>query len=112
MMTSENGSDKPGAMAQPFDNQSNIQSLHGSTSESLRSSSGVGGDARARRLGRLDPENTAIFVCDLQERFAPSIVHFNTIVENTERILKTANMLSIPIIATEQYPKVSKIMLL
>ena len=93
-------------MEHPSDNQNNSQSLHRNALESLRSSSGVGGDARTRRLGRIDPKNTAIFVCDMQERFAPSIVHFNTIVENTERILKTANVLSVPIIATEQYPKV------
>ena len=77
--------------------------------ESLRSSSGVGGDARARRLGKLEPNNTAIFICDIQERFATSIVHFETIVKNTERILKVANMLGIPMVATEQYPKVCTI---
>ena len=74
--------------------------------DNLRLSSGVGGDARARRLGRLDPAYTGIFVCDLQERFAPSIIHFDTIISNTERILKAANMLAIPTLATEQYPKV------
>ena len=74
--------------------------------ESMRSSSGVGGDARARRLGKLEPMHSAIFVCDLQEKFAPSITHFNTVVNNTERLLKVANILGIPIIATEQYPKV------
>ena len=74
--------------------------------ESMRSSSGVGGDARARRLGKLEPMNSAIFVCDIQEKFAPSITHFDTLVNNTERLLKVANILGIPIIATEQYPKV------
>ena len=74
--------------------------------ESMRSSSGVGGDARARRLGKLDPTHSAIFVCDIQEKFAPSITHFDTIVNNTERLLKVSNMLGIPTIATEQYPKV------
>ena len=44
--------------------------------DSLRSSSGVGGDARARRLGKLEASNTAIFMCDIQERFASSIAHF------------------------------------
>ena len=74
--------------------------------DSLRSSSGVGGDARARRLGKLEAANTAIFMCDIQERFASSIAHFETIVSNTERILKVANMLAVPVVATEQYPKV------
>ena len=74
--------------------------------DSLRSSSGVGGDARARRLGKLEAANTAIFTCDIQERFASSIAHFETIVSNTERILKVANMIAVPVVATEQYPKV------
>lgn len=79
--------------------------IAGENIESLRCSSGVGGDARARRLGRLETTHTAIFVCDLQERFAPSIAHFDTVVNNAERILKAANILGIPMVATEQYPK-------
>ena len=75
--------------------------------ESTRSSSGVGGDARARRLGKLEPTHTALFVCDIQEKFSPSITHFDTIVKNTERLVKVVNMLGIPVIATEQYPKVN-----
>ena len=74
--------------------------------DSLRYSSGVGGDARARRLGKLEASSTAIFMCDIQDRFASSIAHFETIVSNTERILKVANMLTVPVVATEQYPKV------
>ena len=74
--------------------------------KSMRSSSGVGGDARARRLGKLEPTHSAIFVCDIQEKFAPSITHFDTIVNNTKGLLKVSNMLGIPTVATEQYPKV------
>ena len=74
--------------------------------ENTRSSSGVGGDARARRLGKLEPSHAALFVCDIQERFAPSITHFDTIVKNAERLVNVGNMLGIPVIATEQYPKV------
>lgn len=65
----------------------------------------IGGNAKARRLGYLDPDKTAVFVCDIQEKFAPSILHFDTIVSNSERILKTAQLLNIPCISTEQYPK-------
>ena len=81
------------------------------TMESLHSSSGVGGDARARRLGKLETAHTVVFICDIQERFASSIAHFDTIVGNTERLLKVVNMLGIPVIATEQYPKVKKVSL-
>ena len=86
----------------PFENQDQLVS----DATSLRFSSGVGGDARARRLGRLDASRTAIFICDMQERFASSIVHFDTVVGNAERILRAANMLGVLTIATEQYPKV------
>ena len=100
MTSTNNGESLKGGT--PFESQDQLVSEN----ISLRSSSGVGGDARARRLGRLDPSHTAVFICDLQERFAPSIVHFDTVVGNAERILKVANMLSTPTIATEQYPKV------
>ena len=89
-----------------FENGCKSNLVGSDTMESLRSSSGVGGDARARRLGKLDARHTAVFVCDIQERFASSIAHFDTIVGNTERLLKVVNMLGLPTIATEQYPKV------
>ena len=60
----------------------------------------------SRQLGQLSPTHTVLFVCDFQERFAPSIRHFWTAVKNTERLVKTAKLLDVPIIATEQYPKV------
>ena len=60
-----------------------------------------------RKLGAIVTENVAVAICDLQERFEPSIIHFRTIVENSTRIVKAANILSVPVIATEQYPKVS-----
>ena len=67
-----------------------------------------GTSARSRELGHLSAANTALFICDFQERFEASIRHFWTIVKNTERLVKTAGMLQVPIIATEQYPKVNK----
>ena len=41
-----------------------------------------------------------------KERFAPSIQHFETVVKNTERIVKAAKILKMKCILTEQYPKV------
>ena len=52
-------------------------------------------------------DKTKDVVCDIQEKFSPSITHFDMIVKNTERLVKVVNMLGIPVIATEQYPKVS-----
>jgi 2-phosphoglycerate kinase len=40
-----------------------------------------------------------------QEKFRPSIKHFNEIVSISSRILKTARILDIPVVVTEQYPK-------
>ena len=62
--------------------------------------------ARSRELGHLCPSRSVLLVCDFQERFAPSIRHFWTTVKNTERLCRTAKLLEMPIIATEQYPKV------
>ena len=58
-----------------------------------------------KALGHLDPSSTAIFICDLQEKFAPSILHFDTIVGNSVKIVQAANILGIPVVVTEQYPK-------
>ena len=60
----------------------------------------------AGKLGLISTGKTVIAVCDLQERFEPSILHFKTIVENSTRIVKAAQLLDVPVIATEQYPKV------
>ena len=59
-------------------------------------------------LGIIQADRTAVMVCDLQEKFAPSILHFETIVLNTERVVKCAQCLQIPVLVTEQYPKVNQ----
>jgi len=56
-------------------------------------------------LGNLKPESTAVFLCDVQERFASAISHFSEIVEVAGRILKGAELLNLPLVVTEQYPK-------
>ena len=60
-----------------------------------------------RKLGAISTGKIAVAVCDLQERFEPSILHFKTIVENSTRLVKAAKLLDVPVIATEQYPKVN-----
>merc|ERR1711860_365792 len=57
------------------------------------------------KLGGIEAENVAIAVCDLQEKFEPSILHWSHIVENSARIVKAAHLLNVPVLATEQYPK-------
>lgn len=60
------------------------------------------------KLGGIEAKNVAIAVCDLQEKFEPSILHWSQIVENSARIVKAAHLLNVPVLATEQYPKVDR----
>ncbi|XP_023221286.1 isochorismatase domain-containing protein 2-like [Centruroides sculpturatus] len=57
------------------------------------------------RVGQLLPKQTCVFLCDMQEKFRPTIKYFNEIVQVSSRILKGAKALDIPVIVTEQYRK-------
>jgi len=59
----------------------------------------------ACRVGKLTQKNTAIFLCDLQEKFRDKIQYFSSIVEAASRLLKLAKILNMPVVVTEQYPK-------
>ncbi|KAI1289224.1 Isochorismatase domain-containing protein 2 [Halotydeus destructor] len=59
----------------------------------------------ACRPGLFSVKNTALFLCDLQEKFRPTIQHFPAIVEASARLLKASRLLDVPVIVTEQYPK-------
>jgi nicotinamidase-related amidase len=41
----------------------------------------------------------------MQVKFRPSIKYFDEIVHNSNRLLKAATILDIPVVVTEQYPK-------
>ncbi|EGC32954.1 hypothetical protein DICPUDRAFT_155040 [Dictyostelium purpureum] len=58
------------------------------------------------KIGKLFPQTTAFFVCDLQTKFVNDIFKFNSIVQETKYMMKVCKELEVPIIATEQYPKV------
>ncbi|KAK3870723.1 hypothetical protein Pcinc_024074 [Petrolisthes cinctipes] len=58
-----------------------------------------------RNLGRLVPQNTCLFLCDMQEKFRSSIQYFPQIVEVSNRLLRAFKILDLPIVCTEQYPK-------
>lgn len=55
--------------------------------------------------GNLSADSTAVFCCDMQKRFAPVIQHFADIVTVGARVLKAAEILNIPLVVSEQYPK-------
>jgi hypothetical protein len=55
-----------------------------------------------KRLARVKP---VFFLCDIQERFRPIIHNFPAVVHTADKLLKAAEILDIPLIVTEQYPK-------
>ncbi|XP_067878135.1 isochorismatase domain-containing protein 2 isoform X1 [Heterodontus francisci] len=59
----------------------------------------------ARSIGRLASRSSALFLCDMQEKFRPSVAFFPQIVAVAARMLQAAKLLEMPIIVTEQYPK-------
>ncbi|PSC73207.1 Isochorismatase domain-containing 2 [Micractinium conductrix] len=61
--------------------------------------------ADGRSVGRLPPDETALLVCDVQERFRPVISGFPAVVDTSRRMLRAASALQLPVIVTEQYPK-------
>ncbi|GAX75726.1 hypothetical protein CEUSTIGMA_g3169.t1 [Chlamydomonas eustigma] len=61
--------------------------------------------AISSRIGKLIPSTSALFVCDVQEKFRPVISHFPAVIDTARRMIRGANTLQLPVIATEQYPK-------
>lgn len=59
----------------------------------------------APRIGKLFSNKTAFFLCDMQENFRPSIRYFPEIIAVAKRMVDTAKIVGIPVVATEQYPK-------
>jgi len=57
------------------------------------------------RLGRLRPQSSVLFLCDMQEKFRPSVAHFDAVVANSNRVLRASALMDVPAVATEQYPK-------
>jgi len=53
----------------------------------------------------LTKENTALIVIDIQEKFLPVIKNIDLVIENTIKLIKSFQLMNIPVIVTEQYPK-------
>ncbi|XP_057614277.1 isochorismatase domain-containing protein 2 [Chionomys nivalis] len=56
-------------------------------------------------LGRILPESSILFLCDLQEKLRDRILYFPQIVSVAARMLKVAQLLDVPVLLTEQYPQ-------
>ncbi|GHP02212.1 hypothetical protein PPROV_000096900 [Pycnococcus provasolii] len=61
--------------------------------------------ANAMAVGKLDASRCVLFVCDVQERFAPLIHRFDAVAHTSAQLLRGCNALGIPALVTEQYPK-------
>jgi len=53
----------------------------------------------------LKKETTALLIIDLQERILPVIRNYETVLDNTIKLIKGFKTLNLPIYFTEQYPK-------
>lgn len=59
----------------------------------------------ASKIVRIHPQQTALFVCDIQERFANAIYSFESVVKTANKMIKAASILKLPVYTTEQAPK-------
>merc|ERR1712137_929017 len=59
----------------------------------------------ASRIGRITVKNSGLFLCDMQEKFRKTISFYPQILAVSSRMLKAAQILEIPVVVTEQYPK-------
>lgn len=55
--------------------------------------------------GFIQKEKTALLIIDIQEKLMPVILDAEMVFANTNKLLKGASILNIPVILTEQYPK-------
>lgn len=58
-----------------------------------------------RRLGKVALNNSSLFLCDMQEKFRPTIQFYPQVVATAKRMLDASNILNMPVVVTEQYPK-------
>ncbi|EFO28428.2 hypothetical protein LOAG_00074 [Loa loa] len=58
-----------------------------------------------RAVSRLSSLDSALLICDMQEKFRYSIKYFEEIVQVSKRLIMAAKLLDMKVIATEQYPK-------
>lgn len=56
-------------------------------------------------LGRIRPESSILFLCDMQEKLRDRVLYFPQIVSMAARMLKVARILDVPVLLTEHYPQ-------
>jgi nicotinamidase-related amidase len=55
--------------------------------------------------GKLQPDRTTLIVVDVQEGFRKAIPDFDRVAKATATLIEGAEVLGVPIVVTEQYPK-------
>jgi nicotinamidase-related amidase len=58
-----------------------------------------------RKIEKLQPEETLLIVIDVQERLLPVMAEQAELLENLLKLIQGIQVLRIPILVTEQYPK-------
>ncbi|KAN0041583.1 hypothetical protein ACTFIV_004127 [Dictyostelium citrinum] len=58
-----------------------------------------------KSVGKVSPDTSLLFICDVQSKFENHIFKFNGVVNQSKYMIKICNELKVPIIFTEQYPK-------
>lgn len=58
-----------------------------------------------RILGKVEPDNSVLFLCDIQERFRPLTFRGETVINTARYLTSVAKTLDIPIVITQQYTK-------
>lgn len=56
-------------------------------------------------VARLDPQRSAVLLVDLQDKLLPVMHEKTTIERRAGRLIQGANVLRVPVLLTEQYPK-------
>lgn len=56
-------------------------------------------------MKRMNPNNTAVIIVDIQERLSPAIHNTDQLTNDCVKLLSGAELLGLPVFATEQYPK-------
>ena len=53
----------------------------------------------------MEKENTTLIIIDVQEKFLPVIKNIGLVIKNTVKLIKSFQIMKVPIIVTEQYSK-------
>ncbi len=53
----------------------------------------------------IEPNNSCLIVIDMQERLVPAMQAPAKTIKNAATLMRAANLLSVPVLLTEQYPK-------